>query len=66
MLDSMEAERALGAQVLLGLPEQLGRSRHHILQKGLPLIQVHGNWSWPAASGCTRSENGQVGGAFEL
>ena len=32
----MEAERAFSAQLRLGLPEQL--SRHHILQKGLPLI----------------------------
>lgn len=66
MLDSIEAERSLSTQVLLGLPEQFGRSCHHILQNGLPLIQVRGSWSWSGASGYTRSENRQVGGAFKL
>ena len=43
MFESMEAERALSAQLLLDLPEQPGR--HCILDKGLHLIRLHRNWS---------------------
>ena len=39
----MEAESALSAQLLVGLPEQLGR--HLILDKRLLLIRLHRNWS---------------------
>lgn len=60
----MEAESALSAQLLLGLPEQLGR--HLILDKRLPLTRLHGNWSWSAALGCYRSEDRQIGTGFKL
>lgn len=63
MFDSIEAKHALSAQLLLDLPEQ--PNRHCILDKGLYLIQLHGNWSWSAALGCNRSEDRQIGRGFE-